>query len=343
MKIETRIPDDLIAVPEWARRAEDLGYDCALASEVHSNPFIRLALVAEHTQRIGLGTGITLAFVRSPITMAYIALDLQRYSRGRLMLGLGTQTRWQIERRFGVPWSAPARRIREYIGVMRTAWQSWEDGSPFQYDGDVFKLDVMTPNHRPPTTDGAPFPRIHVAAVGPLMSRTAGAVCDGIQVHPFGTAAFVHQSVLPNLREGAAKAGRSLDGFEISGGGMIATGATPEELEKAIAGVRYSISYYGHFPEYQNVWAVEGWEDLGKKLQEYAAADRWSEMPGLIDDEVLHRFAAVGTYEQIGERILERFGSYATRVSLPVPAPGQEQKLASSMRLLQAASPTVRA
>lgn len=337
MKVETFLPQNLEDIPAASRRAETLGFDAVLATEVWNNPFNRLTLAAEHTSSIELATGISLAFVRSPMTMAYIALDLQRFSGGRLYLGLGAQTQWQIERRFGMSWSAPAPRMRDYVRVMQAAWDTWITDRPFDYQGEVFHLDVMTPNHRPPSTlmDGVPFPKISFAAVGPAMNALAGQLGDGVRLHGFGTKKAVEQNVIPNLRKGAKRENRSLRGFDISGGGMIATAPDAKALEAEIDRVRYEISYYGHFPEYQHVWEIEGLAAIGLKLQEYAKAERWKEMPSLIDEDILHCFAAVGKYEEIGERILDRFGSFASRVSLPIPNPEHEEKLLPSIRLLQ--------
>ena len=337
MKIETQLPQDLDKVADAAKRAEALGFDNLITSEIWSNPFIRLAIAAEHTTTINLATGIALAFVRSPVTMAYIALDIQKYSGGRLHLGMGTQTKWQIERRFGMPWSAPAKRIKEYVGVMRSAWTTWQNESDFHFHGDVFDLDVMTPNHRPPRDLVAdlPFPKIHLAAVGPMMTRTAGAVADGIIMHEFATKAFVEEDVLPNIIEGRERAGQTLSGFDLAGGGMVATAPDAEGLDQAVQRVRTAISYYGHFPEYQKVWKAEGLERVGQKLHEYSKEDRWDEMAAMIDDDIVNRFAAVGLYEEIGERVIERFGAFATRIVLPMPAPEDEERLLPSIEVLK--------
>ena len=337
MIVEALLPlDDLHAVPAESRRAEELGFDGVVVAETTHNPFAALALAAEHTRRLTLATGIALAFVRSPTTTAYAAFDLQRFSGGRFVLGLGSQTAWQIRRRFGMPWSAPAAQMRDYIRALHAVWTCWQGETPLDYQGTHYRLDVMTPNHRPPPLPaGVPVPPVHLAAVGPRMCDLAGELCRGVVLHPFATEAYVRGVALANVRRGAERGGRSLAELDIAGGGMIATGATPEDVHRESERVRRQIAYYGHFPEYVAVWEQHGWEETGRGLQALAAADRWQEAPALVTDEMVRTFAAVGTYAEIGERVLERFGGFATRVSLPLPAPEHAALLGPSLRLLR--------
>ena len=339
MKVETNLPvDDVSAIPAAVRRAEALGFDGITVPETAHNPFVALTLAAEHSTRLRLATSVAQAFVRSPTTMAYAAFDLQRFSGGRLHLGLGSQVKGQIERRFGMPWSAPAPRMKDYILAMRAVWSCWQEGSQLNYQGTHFRLNVMTPNHRPrPLPEGIPMPLVAIAAVLPYMTRLAGQICDGVRLHGFNTEAYVQNVALPNLRQGAARAGRTLDGFDISGGGMIATGPTEDEVAKAIERTRWSIAFYGSTRTYTVVWAQHGWEETGRRLHELSVTNGWDEMPKLITDEMVQTFAAIGTYEQIGDRILERFGNFATTVGLPLPAPEHEHLLAPSLRRLQEA------
>jgi probable F420-dependent oxidoreductase len=339
MRVETSLPlDDISAVPAAVRRAEALGFDGVTVPETAHNPFVALALASEHSTRIELATSVAQAFVRSPTTMAYAGFDIQRLSGGRLSLGLGSQVKGQIERRFGMPWTAPAPRMKDYIRAMRAVWECWQTGAPLNYQGSHYRLNVMTPNHRPkPLPDGIPFPRLAVAAVLPYMTRLAGELCDGVRLHGFNTEAYVQNVALPNLRTGAARAGRSLDGFDISGGGMIATGATEDDVARAVEQTRWSIAFYGSTRTYTTVWEQHGWEATGRRLHELSVSNGWAEMPALITDEMVHTFVAVGTYAQIGDRILERFGSFATTVGLPLPAPEHESLLLPSIRRLQEA------
>jgi probable F420-dependent oxidoreductase len=341
MRVESLLPgDDLSAVPAAVRRAEALGFDGVVVPETSHNPFMALALAAEHSTRLTLATSVAQAFVRSPTTTAYAAFDLQRFSRGRFCLGLGSQVKGQIERRFGMPWTAPGPRMRDYILAMRAVWACWQQRAPLSYQGTHYRLNVMTPNHRPsPLPDGISYPTVFLATVLPYMTQLAGEICDGVRLHSFSTERYVTNVTLPNLRKGAARAGRPLDGFEISGGGMIATGPTREAVATAIDGVRWSIAFYGSTRTYTTVWAQHGWEETGLKLHELSVTDGWARMPALITDEMVRTFAAVGTYEEIGDKILERFGAFATRVALPLPAPEHEKLLLPSLRHVQSAKP----
>lgn len=337
MQVEAALPTgDFRAIATDVGRAEALGFDGIVVPETAHNPFAALALAAEHSQRLTLATSVAQAFVRSPTTMAYGAFDLQRFSGGRLLLGLGSQVKGQIERRFGMPWSAPAPRMRDYIRAVRAVWTAWQDVSQLDYQGSHYRLNVMTPNHRPqPLPDGIPFPPIYLAAVLPRMCQLAGELCQGVRLHAFNTEAYVRAAVLPNLQRGAARAGRSLADLDISGGGMIATGATAEDVAKAVEHIRWQIAFYGSTRTYTAVWAVHHWEETGRQLHELSVTNGWQRMPALVTDEMVRTFAAVGTYPEIGERILSRFGRFGTRVTLPLPAPEHEALLTPSLRLLQ--------
>ena len=339
MRVETNLPlNDLQEIPIAVKRAEALGFDGVTVPETAHNPFMALALAAEHSTRLRLATSVAQAFVRSPTTTAYAAFDLQRFAGGRLYLGLGSQVKGQIERRFGMPWTAPAPRMKDYILAMRAVWSCWQEGTQLNYQGTHYRLNVMTPNHRPrPLPEGLPFPPVAVAAVLPYMTRVAGEICDGIRLHGFATEKYLQNVALPNLRKGAARAGRSLDGFDISGGGMIATGPTEDDVAKAIEQTRWSIAFYGSTRTYTVVWEQHGWGETGRQLHQLSVTNGWDRMPGLITDEMVHTFAAVGTYEQIGDKILERFGGFATTVGLPLPAPEHERLLLPSLRRLQEA------
>lgn len=340
MKVETHIPqDDLGKVAAAVRRAEALGFDSVVTAETSHNPFLALTLAAEHSDKLELSTAIAQSFVRSPTTMAYIAFDLQRLSKGRLYLGMGSQVKGQIERRFGMPWSAPAPRMRDYVGAMRAVWDCWQTGKPLSYEGTHYRLSVMTPNHRPqPLPEGVPFPQLAVSAVQKYTCRLAGECFDGVRLHGFATEDYIKAKVLPELEHGLKKSGRGWDALDISGGGFIATGPNEDEVRKAMDRVRGQIGFYGSTRSYHGVWEMHGWLETGLKLHELSVTNGWAQMPALITDEMVYKFAAVGTYEEIGDRILERFGSFSTRVGLPMPAPEHEELLLPSIRKLQAAT-----
>lgn len=343
MKVEVHLPqDELRTVPDDIRRIEALGFDGITVAETSHNPFVFLALAAEHSANLTLATSVAQSFVRSPTTMAYVGFDLQRYSKGRLLLGMGSQVKGQIERRFGMPWSAPAPRMADHIRAMRAVWQCWQDETPLKYEGTHYRLNVMTPNHRPkPLPAGIPFPPIYISAQLPYMTRLAGELCQGVRLHGFSTERYVHNVSIPNLKKGAERAGRSLADIDISGGGMVTTGPTKDEVAKAMERTRWSIAFYGSTRTYTAIWEQHGWESVGAELHKLSVTNGWAKMPALITDEMIHTFSAVGTYEEIGDKILERFGSFATRVSLPLPEPEHEHLLTPSIRRLQAAHPAL--
>ena len=340
MRVEVTLAlDDFGTIGDQVRRAEALGFDGIVVPETQHNPFAAMALAAEHSERLSIASSVAQAFVRSPTTTAYGAFDIQRFSKGRLLLGLGSQVKGQIERRFGLPWVAPGPRMRDYIQAMREVWACWQEERPLNYEGTHYQLSVMTPNHRPqPLPEGIPFPDVYLAAVRPYMCSLAGEMCQGVRLHGFATEAYIREHVLPRLRRGLDRGGRSWADLEISGGGMIATGPTEAEVAEAIERVRWGISFYGSTRSYTSVWATHGWEETGQQLHTLSVTNGWDKMPSLVTDEMVHTFAAVGTYEEIGQRIIERFGSFSTTTGLPLPAPEHEHLLAPSIRVLQEAT-----
>jgi probable F420-dependent oxidoreductase len=340
MKVEVTLAlDDFGTIGDQVRRAEALEFDGIVVPETQHNPFASMALAAEHSERLSIASSVAQAFVRSPTTTAYGAFDIQRFSEGRLLLGLGSQVKGQIERRFGMPWVAPGPRMRDYIHAMREVWSCWQEERPLDYEGTHYRLNVMTPNHRPqPLPVGIPFPDVYLAAVKPYMSRLAGEICQGVRLHSFATEAYIRAHVVPRLRQGLDRSGRSWADLDVSGGGMVVTAATEAEVAAAVERVRWSIAFYGSTRTYLSVWETHGWEETGQQLHTLSISNGWDQMPALITDEMVHTFAAVGTYEEIGQRIIERFGSFSTRTGLPLPAPEHEHLLAPSIRLLQEAT-----
>ena len=229
-------------IPKAAARAEALGFDFLSSSETSHNPFLPLALAAAHTRKIELRTSIALAFARSPTDVAYIAWDLQALSGGRLALGLGSQVRGHIVRRFGMSWAPPVPRMREYILALQAIWDSWQNGGPLDFDGDHYRLNLMPPVFSPGPIEH-PRIRVNISAVNPLMLRLAGELCDGVLLHTFNTSKYTSEVVLPNLAEGAAKAGRTLSDFDLSGGGLVITGPTDERVESQLPAARSRIAF----------------------------------------------------------------------------------------------------
>jgi probable F420-dependent oxidoreductase len=303
---------------ERAVAAESAGYNGTWTAEVSQDPFLPLTLAAASTTALELGTSITVAFARSPMTLAYTANDLQRFSQGRLLLGLGSQVKAHITRRFDMPWGKPAAQMREYILAMRAIWACWSEGTPLAFEGEYYRHTLMTPMFVPPPHPYGP-PRVLLAGVGDLMTRVAGEVADGFLCHGFSTARWVREHTIPALEEGRRRAGLTMDGFDIIGPAFVATG-TEAEIAEGVARIRAQIAFYGSTPAYRPVLELHGWGDLGAQLTVLSKQGRWSEMGDLIEDEVLDAFAVVAPLDEVPARLAERFGGFVTRFSFAPPA-----------------------
>ena len=318
MKIDGGIGLELTKAAKSARDAEDFGYDGIWVPETSRDPFLPLALAAEHTERIEIGTSIAVAFARSPMTLANTAYDLNQYSKGRFVLGLGSQIKPHITKRFSMEWSKPAARMREMVLAMHAIWDSWLTGAKLDFRGDFYSHTLMTPMFNPgPNEYGRP--RVFLAGVGPLMTEVAGEVCDGFFCHGFTTEKYLREVTLPALEQGRKKAGATLDGFEICGPSFVVTGNTEEELERAKVGTRQQIAFYGSTPAYRPVLECHGWGELQTELNSLSKEGKWQEMGTLIDDEVLETFAVVGEPEQIGPELHRRYGDVISRISFYAP------------------------
>ena len=327
-RLDGRSPQQIAAS---ARRAERVGFDTYSSSETNHNPFLPLAIAAEHTERVDLRTSIALAFARSPMDVAYIAWDLQAMSGGRFTLGLGSQVRGHIVRRFGMNWSAPAPRMREYIHALRHVWNAWQTQTPVKFHGDHFDFNLMPPFFNPGPIEN-PDVKVFVSAVNPYMLQVAGEVCDGVLLHGFCTPKYTRDVIIPNLEIGARRAGRSLDGFEINAGGFIITGATEEEVEAKKSGVKGQISFYASTRSYEGVMSAHGWEDTAARLYRMSVDNRWGEMPAQITDDMLETFAVVGTYDEIVDKLKAAHGDYATSISFDIATPtGEEEEMLAGM------------
>ena len=278
-------------------------------------------LAAEHTGQIALGTAIAVAFARSPMQLAYTAHDLQAYSGGRFILGLGSQIKPHIERQFSMPWSHPVPRMREFIMAMRAIWSAWNDGAKLSFRGDFYTHTLMTPFFSPlPAPGGAP--EVFLAAVGEAMTAVAGEVADGLLVHAFSTERYLREVTLPALGSGLTAAGRSRADVEVSMLAMIATGDTEEEMARALAGAGRQIAFYGSTPAYRGVLSRHGWAGLGDELNSLSRSDRddkWEAMGGLVGDDVLHAFAIVAEPAAVATQVQRRFGGLIDRVSFYSP------------------------
>ncbi|MFZ5652941.1 MAG: TIGR03617 family F420-dependent LLM class oxidoreductase [Pseudomonadota bacterium] len=314
MKLFTTIPQhDLRLVPDAARGIEAAGYDGLMTMENAHEPFLPLAVAAVATRRVELITGIAIAFARSPMVVANAGWDLQAAAPGRVVIGLGSQIRAHNERRFSVPWSAPAPRMREYVLALRAIWDCWQGKGPLDFRGEHYQFTLMTPNFVPEPLSGPP-PAVTIAAVGPAMLRVAGEVCDGVRLHPFCTRAYLDRVVLPQLAEGWRRGGRARERFEISGGGFIATGPDDAAVARMWEWVRYRVAFYASTPAYWPVLACHGLEDLGARLNRMTKAGEWDRIAAEVPDEVVALFAARGRHDQLEAAIAARFGGVADAV-----------------------------
>ena len=323
MKVTTSLPThDLNAVDAAAKQVEKNGFDGVTTQENRHDAYLPLAVAATNTQSLELRTSIAIAFNRSPMSAAMVAWDLQAASGGRFSLGLGSQVKGHNVRRFSVPWSAPAPRMREYVESIRAIWQCWMTGEQLNYQGDHYQFSLMTPNFTPEPLSCAP-PRILIAAVGPHMMRVAGSVCDGVLLHPFCTRRYIENAVMPTLDKALDKRGKCRAEFEISGGGFVATGEDDESVEKMFEWVRQRIGFYGSTPSYWPVFEAHDLKDLGLKLNEMSKQGQWQEMTKEITDDIVHLFAAVGRYDEIAVAIEKRFGGLVDVVSCEPQMPKQ--------------------
>ncbi len=326
---------DLREVPRIARELEDLGYDGIFSAETSHDPFFPLVLAAEHTSRVDLATAIAVAFPRSPMHLAQIGWDLQAASEGRFILGLGSQIKAHIEKRFSIPWSRPAARMRELILAMHAIWRSWNEGEKLDFRGEFYTHTLMTPFFSPgPNPHGVP--KVLLAAVGEKMTEVAGEVADGMLVHGFTTERYFREVTLPALDRGLAKAGRTREGFTLSCPVFIITGTTDDEIAQARFGVCQQISFYGSTPAYRGVLELHGWGDLQTELNTLSKQGRWLDMGTLITDDILEVFAITGAPEEIPAKLLGRYGDVLDRISFYAPYHADPDRWAAMLAALHA-------
>lgn len=327
---------DLGAVPSEAAWAEAMGYDGVATSETAHDPFLPLALAATATTRVTLDTRVAIAFPRSPMVLAYTARDLQDLSGGRFRLGLGTQVKGHIERRYSTNWISPGPRLREYIRALRSIWESWESGQRLSFSGDFYEFSLMTPFFSPGPSE-FPHPRIFNAAVNAYNCRVAGEASDGLALHTFTSDKYVRDVVCPNVAAGAARAGRNAAEVTISGGGFIITGSNKAAIREATREARQRIAFYASTRTYLPVLECHGFEEIGPRLHRMSLEGRWEDMGDLITDEILDAFAVIGEYDEIAPRVLERYGGLVQEVGLSIATSGtaDEVQLKRIIRDLQ--------
>jgi probable F420-dependent oxidoreductase len=305
-------------IPSLAARLERLGFDGVAIPEIKRDPFILAALIAGACGSLRIATAVALAFPRSPTVSAYSARTLHDLSSGRFVLGLGTQVRGHVERRFGIPWSAPVERLREYVGAVRAVWRSWDTNEGPAFEGQHYRVTLMTPEFSPGPNAHPPIP-VHIGAVNVHMLRLAGEVCDGVRLHPFCTPEYLRQVVLPELAEGAARADRSLAGLEIVGGGFIASGPDEHSVTSVREEIRRQIAFYASTRGYAPVLELHGWSEVGGELRRLIAQQRWPEMAPLVTDDMLEAFCVSGTYARLAVLVEQTFGDLVDTLTLNVP------------------------
>jgi probable F420-dependent oxidoreductase len=336
MKVDGGIGFDLNNVGDEAREREEAGYSGIWTAETSHDPFFPLLLAAGSTKDIELGTSIAVAFARNPMLLANIGNDLQAYSKGRFILGLGSQIKPHITKRFSMPWSHPAARMREMILATRAIWDSWNNGTKLDFRGDFYTHTLMTPFFNPgPNPYGTP--KIFLAGVGELMTEVAGEVADGFLCHGFTTEKYLREVTLPALERGRAKAGKTMDGFEIVGPSFVVTGTSEVDLAKAAQGTKQQIAFYGSTPAYRPVLDTHGWGGLQEELNTLSKQGKWVEMGDLIDDEILNTFAVVGEPESIGPELHTRYGDVIQRISFYAPYKSDPERWRAVLAAVKAA------
>jgi len=328
MKIDTGLlTHDLHRMPAIARAADELGFDGLWTFETANEPFLPLVLAAEHSQRILIGTSIAVAFVRSPTVLAHIGWDLARFSRGRFVLGLGTQVRGHNERRFGVKWERPVAKMREVVLAIRAVWEAWRNRTRLDFRGEFFQLTLMTPFFTPAGHEYSNIP-IYVAGVNRGMCQMAGELCEGFHVHPLKSRRYLEEIILPNIETGLSRSNRRRTDIELSSSVfVIPTDDRHKTASHYEAEVRRQISFYASTPPYRPVFDLHGWGDTAVRLSSLAARGKWQEMPGLITEEMLAMFSTRGTWEELPHKLEQEYGGLLDRVNYYFPfVPGERDE-----------------
>jgi len=311
MKLDASLPPlNLSAVSETARAAEAIGFDALWTSETQHDPFLPCTLIAEHTSKMNFGTAIAVSFARSPGNLAYTAWDLAAQSNGRFILGLGTQVKAHIERRFGMPWpESPVKKLREQIQVIRAFWDNWQNGTKLNFCGEYYKITLMSPFFNAGAIEHPNIP-IYIAGVNTGLAKLAGEVCNGFHAHPFNTPRYLKEVMLPAIDEGAKRNNRKGKDIAVSVSAFTAT--TPEEMNSA----RAQISFYASTPSYRPVMDLHGWVETAEQLSNHAKKGEWAEMPMLITDEMLSEFCLVTEEDKLADELKKRYEGIADRMTL---------------------------
>jgi probable F420-dependent oxidoreductase len=318
MKIDAGLMGSLNEVPQQIRELEAQGFDGAVTAEMSGDPFLPLLLAAEHSERIELMTSIAVAFSRNPMIVANLSNDLQAYSGGRFVLGIGSQIKPHITKRFSMPWSKPAARMREFILAMRAIWACWYDGEKLDFRGEFYTHTLMTPMFTP-TNNPHGAPKVVLAAVGPKMTEVAGEVADGMLVHAFTTGRYLREVTLPAIERGMAAGDRRREDFQVCLPPFVVSGRDEKEWEQSRTAIARQIAFYGSTPAYRGVLELHGWGDLQTELNAMSKRGEWVEMGERITDDVLEEFAIVAEPAKVVSAIAERFGGLVDRVLCTFP------------------------
>ncbi len=320
-------------IPARVREIEEAGFDGCFTFEGPHEPFMPLVLAAEHS-KLEVGTGLAIAFARTPMTVAYLAHDLQQFAGGRFWLGLGSQIKPHIEARYSMPWSKPVTRMKEFVRALRAIFANWNTNEKLDFRGEFYTHTLMPPIFNPGPAKGG-VPPIYLGGVGPKMTEAAGEVADGMLLHPFHTERSLEEVMLPNLKKGLAASERRLSDFTLCAQVLLVTGKDEAEFENARAMTRNQIAFYASTPAYRSVLEVEGCGELQPELRQLTKVGRWHEMASLIDDELLSRIAVVGTPSEVAESLHARYGSLARRLAFASPFPLSQEcasEIISSLR-----------
>jgi probable F420-dependent oxidoreductase len=318
LKVDGAVSSQLSDVAEAASKLERRGYDCCWTAEINHDPFLPLVLAAEHTTTIELGTSIAVAFARNPMTVANVGWDLQAYSEGRFILGLGSQVKAHIENRFSMPWGKPVQRMREFVLALHEIWSCWQSGTRLTFEGDFYTHKLMTPMFTPERL-AHDFPKVFVAAVGVAMTEMCGEVADGLLAHAFTTKRYFEEVTMPALLRGMEKSGRQRSDFQVSCPLFVVTGRDEAELTRHAIATRKQIAFYASTPAYRSVLELHGWGDLQTELNRMSKEGQWDAMGSLIDDDILGEFAVVALLPDVGNAVRDRCDGVIDRVLVGFP------------------------
>ena len=325
MKVDVHMTPDWHQIPDHVKKLEAQGYDGVGTAEMNHDPFMPLLLAAEHTEKMEIHTGIAVAFARSPMILANLGHDLNAYSKGRFTMGLGSQIRPHITKRFSMQWGAPAAQMKELILAMRAIWTNWYSGEPLRFEGKYYNHTLMTPAFTPENQEhGAP--KVTLAAVGPVMTEVAGEVADGLIIHPFSNEKYIREVTLPAVERGLEKSGRSREDFEISYSPFIISGKDEATFEKEKAAAKNRLAFYGSTPAYKNVLGVHGWGEMQIELNGMSKQGKWQEMGELVSDEMLNTFGIMEEPGKVVAEIKSRFGDIVDRTSGGFGFVGSDQR-----------------